>query len=458
LYTTGPDQVNAKYPTAFITDTDTVQATLKADLGFANLTSYSQWRLDDSLNKNSLDPDNLATFFINLGIRDRTISQEFVLTSKAGSALSWTAGLNYFQYRDNYDVSGVLDTAGLFPAGTVVPYGGSGTLSKSYAGFADATYEVVPDKWFVTAGIRYSHDVVTDAFFYTANPFAASASAQPLNVVPDYSSNRATPRIVLRYKPDHDSSVYVSFTKGYKAGILNVGGASFVPVQPESISAFEGGYKYETRAFAIDLAGYYYDYKNLQVSSFTGGLAQITNAASSEIYGFEAQGRYSVSSAFDLNAGLAYTHARYKSFANAPFYGYCDPSVAGACAYGIAGGIVQSTTNASGYHVQRSPDFTANATAAYHVPLANGQFTASGSFYYTSSFYFDPSQQFKQNGYATLGLRAQWVDPSKRYTLAVYADNVTNERYKLAALQQTLGIGNVWNSPTTWGISLGTKF
>jgi iron complex outermembrane receptor protein len=463
-YATDPDQVNTKYPTSFVTNSDTVQGTIKADLGFASLTSYTQWRRDDSLNKNSLDPDNLATFFIYLGIRDQTISQEFLLNSENSGRLKWTAGLNFFQYRDSYDVSGILDTAGLFAPGRVVPSGGSSTLTRSYAGFADATYELVPDQWFITAGIRYSHDTVSDAYYYDANPFAASASAQTKENVPDYSSNRATPRIVVRYKPSHESSVYASYSKGYKAGILNVGGSSAIPIQPESIDAFEGGYKYETRAFAIDLAGYYYNYKNLQVSSYEGGQASIRNAASSEIYGFEAQGRYSFSPAFDLNAGVAYTHARYKSFKNAPYLSYCDPAAAAGplhcpyAAFGIIGSIVETTIDASGFHMQRAPDFTSTATAAYHTPLASGRFTLSGTLYYTSSFYFDPAQQYKQSGYATLGLRAQWQDRSNRYTIAVYGDNVTDKRYKQAVLSQTLGVGSVWSFPATWGISLGAKF
>jgi iron complex outermembrane receptor protein len=97
------------------------------------------------------------------------------------------------------------------------------------------------------------------------------------------TSNRFTPRIVLRYKPTQESSVYGSYTRGYKSGILNVGGASQVPVKPESIDAFEVGYKYEDRRFSADVASYYYNYKNLQVSSFQAGQAQIRNAAQSRI-------------------------------------------------------------------------------------------------------------------------------------------------------------------------------
>jgi iron complex outermembrane receptor protein len=277
-----------------------------------------------------------------------------------------------------------------------------------------------------------------------------------------------TPRAVIRFKPSEESSVYASFTRGYKAGILNVGGYSQQPVKPEKINAFELGFKYDDRVFAADLAGFYYDYKNLQVSSFQNGAAQIRNAASSEIYGIEAQLRYRVSSAFSVQGGAAWTHARYKSFPNAPYYSYCDPAVADlanpmACIPLALGGsgpgaLTQTTTDASGFKMQRAPEFTGNIGASYDLDLAGGSLKLSGNLYYTSSFFFDPEQQFRQNGYEVLALRAEWTDPSDRYTVALFGDNVTGKRYRTQVLFNTLGTGSVWNAPVTYGIELGAKF
>src|SRR5690606_33393546 len=144
-------------------------------------------------------------------------------------------------------------------------------------------------------GGRYSHDVVEDAYFRTNFTLAAYEGADG-NLVPlmdefgnyllppetkiradDLKNNRFTPRVVLRYKPSDESSISGSFTRGYKAGILNVGGNSQVPVKPESIDAFEIGYKYDDRRIALDLSAYYHNYENLQVSSFQSGAAQIRN-------------------------------------------------------------------------------------------------------------------------------------------------------------------------------------
>jgi iron complex outermembrane receptor protein len=476
-FTTKPGQIALNKPLSFKSKSDVIQATLKADLGFADLTSYTQYRKDKSPYFGDLDATALPLFNIFVGVNDETVSQEFLFNSKPGSPLQWTAGLNYFQIKDIWDVDAS------FGGAPFINYGGSGTTTKSYAAFLDMTYEV-SDNLFITAGGRYSHDVVGDASF-TTNPFTAfytgpsgericyqadcqtpfpAGTVVPVN---DLKNNKFTPRLVVRYKPSEDSSVYASYTKGYKAGILNVGGLSKEPVKPENIDAFEVGYKYADRSLSVDLAGFYYDYKNLQVSSFQSGAAQIRNAASSEIYGLEAQLRYKVNSDFTVFGGAAWTHARYKKFENAPYYGYCDPTADATsmlfCAPPALGGLgagalAQSLTDASGFNMQRAPEFTGNVGASYDIDVGGGDLVLSGNLYYTSSFYFDPSQQFKQKGYEILSLRAEWTDPTDTYSLAVFGDNVTNSRYQSQVLFNTLGIGSVWNSPTTYGVQAGVKF
>ena len=422
-------------PVAFTNTSDTYQGTVKADLGFADLTSYTQYRKDSALNLGDLDASANNFFNIYLGIENRTVTQEFLLTSKPGSKLQWTTGLYYFKNRDTYIVNAA------FSPPPYIPFGGSSTTTYSYAGYADMTYEITP-KLFLTAGARYGHDEVKDAYYKIQ-------FVQTKVPAPDYPTSKLTPRVVLRYKPTDMSSLYASYSKGYKAGILNVGGQSTKRIRPEDIDALEAGYKFDGARLSFDLASYYYVYKNLQVSSFQSGQADITNAAQARIYGLEGSARYRLSDAFDLNVGAAYTHARYRSFPAAPFYNY-DPNSPGA--------ITQTVNDSSGYQMPRAPDFTGNLGVNYHAPLAEGRLTVSGNLYYTSKFYFDSSKQFSQGAYEVLSLRAQWVDPSERYTLAVFGDNLTDKRYRTQVLSNTLGVGAVWNSPMTWGVSFGAKF
>lgn len=466
-HTVTKNEIASQHKISFTNNSDAVYATLKIDTDFADITSYTQYRKDHSLNLQDLDNSAANFFYAHLEIPNETFSQEFLFNSKPGGPLQWTAGLNYFQNKDTYIFG--------FAGPPFIPFGGSGTMTKSYAAFADVTYEITP-QLFITGGARYSHDVVSDAYFNTTFaqttykdengntvPLPPGTLPQTRIDVPNLKDDRVTPRVVLRYTPTDLSSVYASYTRGYKAGILNVGGASLQPVKPETIDAFEVGFKYDDRTLSVDLASYYYFYNDLQVSSFQSGQAEIRNAAKSEIWGLEGSIRYRVTDGFSVNAGAAYTHARYKKFPNAPYYSYCDPAAPATATNGLycangPGGLAQTTVDASGFDMQRTPDFTGNIGASYETPLAEGQLTLSGNLYYSSKLFLDPTQQFPQKAYEVLSLRAQWQDPSEHFTVALFGDNVTNSRYRTVISYNTIGTGVAWSSPTTYGIQVGVKY
>jgi len=69
------------------------------------------------------------------------------------------------------------------------------------------------------------------------------------------------------------------------------------------------------------------NYKNLQVSSFLAGLVRGQECRPSRIWGFDGSVHYRLTDGFNIDAGAAYTHARYTSFKNAPYSTYCNPAV-----------------------------------------------------------------------------------------------------------------------------------
>lgn len=79
--------------------------------------------------------------------------------------------------------------------------------------------------------------------------------------------------------------------------------------------------------------------------------------------------------------------------------------------------------------------------------------------FYSSTVYAGPSgSQFPQKGYETLALRAEWTDPSDRFTIGLWGDNVTNSRYRTQVQYANNGIGANGSKPTTFGVDLGAKF
>ena len=451
-FTTDRNQVAQDQPTYLRSKSDLLQATFKVDLDFADLTSYTQFRSERTDQSMNLDNTAAAIFQLGLPVDSTTFSQELLLTSKPGTPLQWVGGLFYFNNRDIWQT--YIDT----PAARI-RYAGSGTVTEGYAAFLDATYEV-SSQLFVTVGARYAHDRVDDAYYNTA--FSGGARVY----VPSISGDRVTPRVVLRYKPSEESSVYASFTRGYKAALIDVGGTcqNFVNIptpqnptgagftcnniKPEKIDAYEVGFKYDDRRLSLDLSAFYYDYRNLQVSLFLAGTANIINASKSQIYGLDGSIRYEMFDGFQVSAGASWIHARYKDFDLAPIY------------FRNAGGALDVRFDAiDNVAMQRTPEFTGNIGARYRIEVGGGRLELSGNLYYTSKFFFGPSGiQFPQKAYEVVSARAQWTDPSDRYSIALWGDNLTNSRYLTAVQYNTFGMGANWSTPTTYGVEVGVKF
>ncbi|MCB2076722.1 MAG: TonB-dependent receptor [Novosphingobium sp.] len=428
-------QVSLTEPVGFRFNSDIFQLTGEFDLGFADLVSYTQYR--DERGTNYLDQDQTYVPIVSvlIPIVDKTFTQELLMTSKSGERLSWTAGAFYFRYKDTYD-----NVALSLGGGDFFPYAASTSTTESIAAYLDVTYEIV-DRLFLTGGARYSHDKFGDPyqFFLGLGEFFPDA----------VSKSRVTPRAVLRYELSDDASVYASFSRGYKSELIDLARVTGpAPVAAEKITAYEAGLKYATRALSFNVAAWYYDYSDLQVSSYLpipggGSLSRIDNASDARIYGVEGDVRFQVTSDFSISAAGAYVNAKYRNFTASNRF---DPvTLAPILPF-----------DSSGLQMQRAPEFTGTLSASYGIDLGGGRLNLSGNLYYTSKVYFDASEQFRQDGYELLGLRADWTDPSDTLTLAVYGNNLTGSKY----LKQfnTGGFGAGWGEPRTWGVSLRYDF
>jgi iron complex outermembrane receptor protein len=444
VVTTRPREVAQLSPVVSRVKSDVFQLTGRLDLPFATLTSYTQWRKETSATAQDIDFTAAPIFDVAYTAIDKTFTQEFILTSSKPGPLQWTVGAFYFDYTDHFP-----QTLGRLSGGPPLSVNATYANNRSIAGYADATYEIMP-RLFLTAGARYTHDLILDGYY-----FAGVVSGGPFEIrYPTLRNNKITPRVALRYQLDDSSSVYASYTQGYKSGTINMSAPANVTIKPETIRAYEVGFKRATSNLTLDLSAYYYDYKNLQTAFNQVGIVVYRNAANSRIYGLEGQLRYRITRQLEINTSAAYLDAKYKRYPGAVGVQQC---LVPACGAGF-GAFLQTVVDASGYRMQRSPKFTGYVNLRYTADLAGGELALSGNLYRTSKFYFDTSQQFPQKGYSLLSLRAEWTDPSARYTVAVYGDNVTNAKYLRQILNNGLGVGAVWAEPVTWGASLRARF
>lgn len=444
---------------------DVFQLTGNFDLGFADLTSYSQYRKEDSLIGEEMDVIAAPIGYNFIPVHARTFTQELLFTSKPGGPLQWTGGLFYFRNTENYKYVGFgLDAL------TAPPAIGPSTRTQTYAAYADVTYQIT-DKLFVTAGARYSHDIFDRAGIFVPG------NIQLLSY-PKLTSDTVTPRAVLRYEIDDQTSIYGSYTRGYKSAIVDVVSKFLNPaatgaIKPEKMDSFEIGAKHASGPFSFNLSAFYYKYRDLQVSFYPFGLSLIKNAESARVKGLEGDVRFEPVKGLSVTASGAYVEAKYSRFSDGSPFFVCngngvpvpadlvgrtttDPF---ACSPATAGQwVAVSGASLNGKQMQRAPKFSATLGANYEFDLAGGTANFGASLYHTSSFYFDAAQQFRQKGYELLGLRAEWTDPSDHFTVAVFGDNLTRAKYYTQVIPHAPAPAAIWAAPQTWGVSLKAKY
>jgi iron complex outermembrane receptor protein len=282
----------------------------------------------------------------------RQYSAEAHIDSKFDGMFNFLLGGIYFdskQANDYYVTAFGLDYAsGLLGAGrsggtafAATPFYRNSSPKfrlKSYGIFGE-TYFEFSERAKLTLGLRYNNDdkfirartslLVDNAAvgapvlvpFGTANAFpimdggrydydATRAGVQPY-AEDNVSFSRVTGRAVFDYKITPDNLLYASYSRGYKSGGINppLSPVFAVPTAfaPESVDAFEIGSKntFGGGAFRLNLTGFYYRYKNLQLSRIVARTSVNDNVAA-DIYGVEAEAVISPIPRFVVNANASY--------------------------------------------------------------------------------------------------------------------------------------------------------
>ncbi len=277
-----------------------------------------------------------------------------------------------------------------------------------------------------------------------------------------------TPDIALRWNFSDAGSLFARYVEGYKAGGFSRGSSSF-------LVSTKGAYEAE-RARSVELGGrfsfldnrlrwnavaYRTKYRDQQVQSAfvdpaSGALFFIfVNAAESTIQGLETNLTFVAENGFFANWSLALNDTEYDSFANAQ----CLTSEmrAGDCSPG------GRTIDLSGTEFDGLPDWTMSVGLGYDFNLGRnlGLRLNLDGVIYDDWDNTRPSQQTfqehrEQNSFSVWNLRAALYAQNRRWEVAVWGRNVTDELYWLRQ-PQGVGVFGTDNAnasrPATYGLS-----
>jgi iron complex outermembrane receptor protein len=362
----------------------------------------------------------------------QTDSAELRITSNYSGPLNWVAGISYLdetletRAEDRIGAwahNGGTPSFGGQPGGYVPAYIAIGVDKMESLGFFANLSWNINDVLRLSAGGRYSIEKTEYAstnVFDTVNPPLVDPllPAATRGELKEFS-----PRVALNYDFSDDSTAYIQYSTGYRAGYGNdsrsVSLGVPADVDAEYLVNYEIGYK--SRLFDnrvnISAAVFYMDYDDLQVpltihrddpiNPYGFTLGYDLNAGSAHTQGFELETSALVTNGLRLDLGVGYTDAVID-----------DANVNG----------VQYRN----FDIPNVRPWTAKAAATYTAPFA-GDLEASYRIDYTwqDSLYWQgllTNEGYFIDDFQTVNLSAT-LKSDKRWSVSAYVTNALDEKY-----------------------------
>jgi iron complex outermembrane receptor protein len=421
----------------------------------SNVNYYNYYHFNQNGTSGRPNPRNTPVSIFNNTSNIDNIADEFQIQSPAGQDFQWVAGAFFFHNKTHIDLSIFSDDAFVTNLNTSV-------VTDSIAGFAQASKTILP-RLRATAGFRYTSDKHEYSGFNNLGQTPAG-----LGAITELKYSKPTGRLALDYDLADHVLLYASYNRGFKSGNFNNTSFTAPPFGPETVDAFEVGFKSEMfdRRVRLNSSVFYYDYKGIQLKANIppSNVAFTYNAADSEIYGLDTDFAIAATSELTINGGFELLHAKYTSLPNGiRFVPNPVLSIPSDCGGGtlnnLVGGVSTLTScDLSGNDIVRAPHFSANLGAQYRKELSWGAVTLNVADAYNSGFYFEPDNNvIRQPAYHWLTASLKLEPGDGRYSVQFWGVNLTNSDV-FASGQSGANYTYFIGKPRTFGVTFATSF
>ncbi|WP_340647839.1 TonB-dependent receptor [Pseudoxanthomonas winnipegensis] len=432
--------------------------TLSYLAGYQNLDAAYKWATTG-------EADNIPTYEQYSSYSSESQSHEINLAFDSDK-LTNVFGLNYF-VNDiaNKGSAGIYRNIDLYYRG----FADDGIVKRSSGIFDQATLSLT-DALRITAGARYSRDyqsqATTESLYcgLASNPgvtlnqaMSAQANTGACGAVsPTPGASTSTSKVTWKGGVEYDLSAdtmgYGSVTTGYKqGGVQPSAPAGFSKsYDPETVTSYELGLKSKLLDNSLNLraAAFYSDYQDMQVFQYlvidSSSRLVTTNAGASRIYGIELEGDWVPTTNDHVSGFLTWQHARFTEFDNAR-----------------NSRTLETIASLAGNQLPNAPDWSIKLSYSHDVPLASGALlTPKLEAYWQSKSYtqaFNDSW-YRIDAYSKTNLSLTYTDPSYRWTVAAYVDNLENNTIKNSDYSATGLVFSDFQPPRTYGMRVAYKF
>lgn len=438
-------------------------ATWKTILSHRDFTSFRGSDADQT----NLDLVNT----VGENTQERFSTAETSLHGETGR-LDWLIGAYYFSQKTE-QTSAVVYGADLarffqrvFPAqavllGPLYPVGGGdtqrnfGQTANGWSVFTHNIVTLVPGLK-TTLGARYLKESKDGNGRFKFNSPSCGragvpAGAQQLCPSPDFNSNYSDNAVVgtagLSYEPRRDSVIYTSYSRGYKAGGVNLdrsaglGGAAGATFLPELVDSYEVGAKgsFLDGAARLAITAFNANYRNFQQNAFTGVSFVISTAAEVKSKGVEIEATLHPTRWLTLSSSFVYNKAIYGDAT-------ADPLVRGR-------------------QIVNAPERTWQNQVEIEHSLGDGGLRGflNANMRQLSAINTSVSliPQAEQAGYNLVGARFGIRGPGGKWEVAAFGQNLTNKYYRTVVFAGTLQPGGYQayvGEPRSGGLEAKMRF
>ena len=416
------------------------------------LTSITAYQTIDLSFKDIDFPGFYHSFYQNeIGEKlppQEVFSQEIRINSNIEDRLSYTAGLYGFS-QVGYEPSTNLAFESPFFPNTYAIFRNKAN-NFGYAGFGELNYQLT-EKLKATAGLRYDYEKREATFNGFGDAVFSNGTFTQIKsdttVSGDYSA--LTPKLALSYAANGRSTIYMTYTRGFRAGGVN---AQKVPenvsqtFDPEFSNNYEIGYKTfsSSKKTSLTASAFLIQWKDLQffnlVAPFTYARENVGDAQS---LGIELELTTIPVKGLQVDGSLGINQTEYQSF--------------DLTRVSFATGE-EKTTSIGGNSLSNAPSHTAFLGTQYTLPMQNEwSLMIRGEIRSIGEYYTDIQNQILQPNYTLVNSRISVNHLN--YSLALWGQNLTNERYLAFGNPDSSFGRNVRTSaPATFGITLSAKF
>ncbi len=276
------------------------------------------------------------------------------------------------------------------------------------------------------------------------------------------SGNKLTYMGRVAYDFSNRLNAYVTFSKGWKAGAVNLSRDSRPPdangigrsADPEDVTVYELGVKGSFRGGFVNLAVFKQSIKGFQSNAFTGTGFNLVNAGKQSVKGFEIDASYRPVTGLTLGLGVTYLDPKYDSFTRAA----CVPvSIDPRCTTGVQFRDLSGTTPPG------ISKWSVNLNGNYDFPIGGGwKGFVRGDYSYSSNANVGASAPPAiatfdfHNVNAALG-----IGNEDKFEMQFWVRNLTKDKYLqtvFPSVAQSGSFAGYPNAPRTFGLTLRKTF